>query len=59
VIIDLNPVTALASSYQEVILYNRFPATGEIVYLFLVMTVAVWLGIYVFRKLKSGFADVL
>jgi ABC-type polysaccharide/polyol phosphate export permease len=57
--ISLNPVTSLSESYHSIILYNRLPEIGHIIYLSFV-TLAVFIGgVYFFRKLKSGFSDVL
>ena len=58
-IIHLNPFTALIESYHNVILYGKYPETGSMVYLMVFTIGAAYTGIYIFRKLKSGFADVL
>lgn len=57
--ISLNPATSLSEAYHNVILYNRLPEVGSMIYLNIV-TISVFIGgIYLFRKLKRGFADVL
>lgn len=58
-IILLNPVTSLAEAYHDLILYDRLPDIHGIGYLIFVTAVSVFAGIYTFRKLKSGFSDVL
>ncbi len=58
-LIRLSPVTALTEAYHSTILYNKPPETGSMIYLFIVTAAALFGGIYVFRKLKKGFADVL
>ena len=58
-IVLLNPMTALAEAYHHAILYDSFPDYKSFLYLIVVMVVAVTAGIFVFRKLKKGFADVL
>lgn len=58
-IILLNPVTALAEAYHDLILYDRFPDFYSIGYLILITNLSVLGGIYTFRKLKNGFSDVL
>lgn len=58
-IILLNPATALAEAYHNTILYGKYPEIGGMIYLLTLTTVVVIAGIYVFRKLKKGFADVL
>jgi lipopolysaccharide transport system permease protein len=55
----INPVTSLTEAYHSVILYNRLPDIGGMIYLNIVTIAAVLSGIYLFRKLKRGFADVL
>lgn len=55
----LNPFTALAESYHNTILYGRLPEKGHVLYVLLVTAVSLVCGIYLFRKLKRGFTDVL
>jgi len=55
----LNPVTSLIEAYHAVILYDKLPAAGSMTYLFLVTAGVFLTGIYLFRKLKKGFADIL
>ncbi len=55
----LNPLTSLTEAYHNVILYNKPPAVEGMVYLSTVTVVVLISGIYLFRKLKKGFADVL
>lgn len=58
-IILLNPVTALAEAYHNIILYDKLPDLFSIGYLILITNLSVLAGVYIFRKLKSGFSDVL
>jgi lipopolysaccharide transport system permease protein len=58
-IVLLNPMTALAEAYHKTILYDSFPDYKGFLYLIVVMIASVTAGIFVFRKLKKGFADVL
>lgn len=55
----LNPVTSLTEAFHNVILYGKSPGTGNIIYLTVVTAASLVSGIYLFRKLKKGFADVL
>jgi len=57
--ISINPATALSEAYHNVILYNRLPETGSLIYLNVVTVFVFIAGVYLFRKLKKGFADVL
>jgi lipopolysaccharide transport system permease protein len=59
VFILANPVTALIESYHSAILFGVFPGIGSFLYLLILTALAVTAGIYTFRKLKKGFADVL
>jgi ABC-type polysaccharide/polyol phosphate export permease len=58
-IILLNPFTTLTEAYHNVILYGRYPGLSSTFYLFVFTIGAAYIGIYMFRKLKGGFADVL
>jgi len=59
IVILLNPFTTLTESYHNVILYGRYPEPLSMLYLFVLTIGAAYIGIYMFRKLKGGFADVL
>jgi lipopolysaccharide transport system permease protein len=59
IFVQLNPVTALAEAYHNAILYNRAPELYDAIYLVSFTLFAVVSGIWIFRKLKNGFADVL
>jgi lipopolysaccharide transport system permease protein len=54
-----NPITALVESYHSVIFLGVFPRIGSFLYLIIFTAFVVAAGIYTFRKLKKGFADVL
>jgi ABC-type polysaccharide/polyol phosphate export permease len=58
-VIFLNPFTALIEAYHDVILYGRYPALSSMLYLLALTIGSAYIGIYMFRKLKGGFADVL
>ena len=58
-IIFLNPFTTLTEAYHNVILYGRYPELCSMLYLLAITIGAASAGIYIFRKLKGGFADVL
>lgn len=58
-VILLNPFTALAESYHNAILYGKSPETGHLIYLLVLTVVFFSGGVYFFRKVKKGFADVL
>jgi ABC-type polysaccharide/polyol phosphate export permease len=58
-IVLMNPMTALAEAYHAVILYDRYPATGTMIYILCLTGAVLFAGIHIFRKLKRGFADVL
>jgi len=58
-VILLNPFTTFVEAYHTVILYNRHPGTGNMIYLLCLTGAILFAGIHIFRKLKKGFADVL
>jgi len=57
--VNLNPFTPLIEGYHSVILYGRPPATGSLIYLSVFASIILSGGVYIFRRLKAGFADVL
>jgi ABC-type polysaccharide/polyol phosphate export permease len=59
ILVQLNPATAMAEAYHNAILYNRAPELYDAIYLISFTLLAVASGIWIFRKLKKGFADVL
>jgi lipopolysaccharide transport system permease protein len=58
-VILLNPFTWLMEAYHSVILYGRYPDPISMAYLFFLSFGVFAGGLYVFKKLKKGFADVL
>jgi len=59
VFIKMNPFTLLIEGYHAVVLYGRVPNMYDIALLTIISVIALLSGIFVFRKLKGGFADVL
>ncbi|MCI0469658.1 MAG: ABC transporter permease [Nitrospirae bacterium] len=57
--VEANPITLLIEGYHSVILYYRIPSLWSLVYLAGFAIIAFIGGYFAFRKLKSGFADVL
>lgn len=55
----LNPITYFASSYHKILLLKEPPPLTYMALIFLLSTVTFIGGLYMFRKLRSGFADVL
>jgi ABC-type polysaccharide/polyol phosphate export permease len=58
-VISINPATSFAESFHNIILYGKFPDTGHLTYIISLTGVSLAGGIYLFSKLKRGFADVL
>ena len=58
-VILLNPFTPLVESYHNAILYGKSPEIGHIIYVLILTVVFFSAGVYFFRKVKKGFADVL
>jgi ABC-type polysaccharide/polyol phosphate export permease len=59
IIVQLNPITSMAEAYHSAILYNRVPELYDMIYLVSFTVLSCAAGIWIFRKLKRGFADVL
>lgn len=55
----LNPMTYFATSYQAIILSETIPPLPTLLIILLLSSTAFAGGLYTFRKLKDGFADVL
>lgn len=55
----LNPITYFASSYHKILLLKEPPPLTYMALIFLLSTVTFISGLYMFKKLRSGFADVL
>jgi ABC-type polysaccharide/polyol phosphate export permease len=55
----INPFTYFASSYQSIILWNEFPPLSHLGIIVVLPVISLAAGIYGFRRLKDGFADVL
>ncbi|MGO9614110.1 MAG: ABC transporter permease [Dissulfurispiraceae bacterium] len=58
-LILINPVTTLTEAYHSAILYGQCPEVTILIYLITLTTAVFFAGMYLFRKLKRGFADVL
>jgi len=58
-IVYLNPFTSLSESYHSVILHGSLPETGSMIYLLAATFLSAVTGVWVFKKLKPGFTDVL
>lgn len=59
IFVQLNPITAMAEAYHSVILYNKIPELYGMIYLVSFTVLSGASGLWIFRKLKRGFADVL
>jgi ABC-type polysaccharide/polyol phosphate export permease len=58
-LILLNPFTYFATSYQSIILLKKIPPIYHLGIIFTLSLFTLMIGIYVFKKLKEGFADIL
>jgi ABC-type polysaccharide/polyol phosphate export permease len=58
-LIFLNPFTYFATSYQGIILLKKIPPFSHLIVITLLSFLTLIVGVYVFKKLKEGFADVL
>lgn len=55
----LNPITAIAESYRDIILVGTIQHSGELAVSTVVSTVIFYIGLGVYRRLRPAFADVL
>ena len=58
-LILLNPFALLIEGYHSIILYNTYSVDGKTICLISFAALIFSSGLYIFRKLKKGFADVL
>jgi len=58
-IVYLNPFTPLSEAYHSVILHGSLPETWSMIYLLTATFLSAVTGVWVFKKLKPGFTDVL
>lgn len=58
-VVGMNPFTSLIEGYHSVILYGSYPEISDMLYLSTFVVIALVSGVFTFRKLKRGFADVL
>ena len=59
IIFYCNPVTYFASSYHHIILLRELPPLHYMIIIIFISAVSFLFGLYTFRKLRDGFADVL
>ncbi|MEB3882800.1 ABC transporter permease [Lyngbya sp. CCY1209] len=55
----LNPITAIAESYRDLVLVGTLRHSGELAVATLVASVIFYIGLGVYRRLRPAFADVL
>lgn len=56
---NLNPVTVLISMYRAIILDGNFPRMIDIIYIFMVGMILIFVGTVLFKKLSRRFAEVI
>jgi lipopolysaccharide transport system permease protein len=59
IIFFFNPFTYFVSSYHRIILFNEFPSLINTGMMLLLSVSALFSGLFVFNRLKDGFADIL
>lgn len=55
----LNPLAIFIEQTRSVLLLNTAPEIGALIMMYLIGAITVSLGIWIFRKLQLGFADVI
>jgi ABC-type polysaccharide/polyol phosphate export permease len=58
-LIHLNPLSAVVTSYRDVLLWSQRPSLPDLAWLATSALAVFILGGLLFRQLKRGFADVL
>lgn len=58
-IFELNPMTLFVRSYQWIFYYNAFPNWLHLLYLLLFSVVILFVGAYIFEKLKEAFPEFI
>jgi ABC-type polysaccharide/polyol phosphate export permease len=58
-IIRLNPLTPLMEGYRAIIIKGKMPELPGLLYFAAFTTTITLIGLFVFRKLRAGFVDVL
>lgn len=59
VVVNANPFTSLMESYHDIVFYGRLPDPSYVLYLVVFTVVSLVVGRFLFKRLKSGFTDVL
>ena len=59
VIFYLNPMTLLVRSYQWIFYYNIFPNWQHLLYLLAGSIIILFIGVYIFEKLKEAFPEFI
>ncbi|EAI5408711.1 ABC transporter permease [Campylobacter fetus] len=57
--IYINPLTSIAEGYHQIILYNKAPDLGTLLYPFLLTVCVACLAIFIYNKADEEMADVL
>lgn len=58
-VIQLNPLYLIVRMYHDVIVYGRHPDFSNMAYIFILSSLLVFLGFFLFRKSSSEMVDVL
>jgi len=59
IIFYCNPLTYFVSSYHHIILLSEVPPLHYLIIILILSILSFLFGLYIFRKLRDGFADVL
>jgi len=54
-LIELNPIHHYIAVLRDLIFYNRMPEIGQLLLITGIAGITLWLGLFIFNKLKGGF----
>ncbi|MDY7022151.1 MAG: ABC transporter permease, partial [Cyanobacteriota bacterium] len=55
----LNPITAIAETYRDIVLKGQIEHWGELASATIVSMIIFYVGLWVYKRLRPAFADVL
>jgi ABC-2 type transport system permease protein len=55
----INPMTAIISSYRDILFYKQLPNLQHLAIMFFVSLLLIYVGLIIFRKLQRNFAEEL
>lgn len=54
-VVELNPIHHYVAVLRDLVYYNRMPEAGQLLLITGIAGITLWLGLFIFNKLKGGF----